>query len=445
MKRITIVGAGVSGLFLAYTLLQKDRKLQIQIIDQGRPLKKRSCPLQEETKQCVSCNKCDQLSGLGGVMAKSEGKFNYTTDFGGKLATKLNTDTAFKLQNKVDQILYSLGTDKTTHYSTKNPKLIQEAKEHGLEVLTTTVRHLGTDLTYKITTNLYHRLKDRIDFRFNTEVTSIDKQNRFYLQTNQGIYKTDQLVLATGLTSNNLLGSFPEVTTFNTRVDLGIRVEMKQKQLASILQDNFETKLRYQGTDFTATTYCMNPGGQVVRKYHQGLVMADGQNYAEGTAATNKLNFTLFVPRYFPTSKQARDYAANIIGRINQNRERIIVQRWGDLKQKLATTEKRLVANSITPSLQAEPTNLYKEIPKLYLTAIRKFFQALEKLINQPIAANTLLYGLDAKFYQPEIKLDKNFQTQIENLYLIGDASGVSWSLAQAAASGIYLGNKLGC
>ncbi|MGG3912924.1 NAD(FAD)-utilizing dehydrogenase [Rossellomorea vietnamensis] len=441
---ITIIGAGVSSIFLAYTLMNHNEHVSIHMIDLGKELSERTCGL-DEGGICTCEGVCSKYIGFAGL-GKSEGKFNYTNDFGGELGRKIGQQNTLDLMREVDNILCEFGGDTIHSYSTKNEKLSSRGNEAGLKVLSTEVRHLGTRLASEIFQNMYEVLKARVTFSFETRVEAISKKgNAFQLKSTSGQFTTEKLVIGTGMSGSNWLkeqaaslGLFPG----KTRLDMGIRVEMKGDQLQSILQDTFETKLKIERDSFSATTYCMNPQGRIIHKHEHGLVMPDGQNAREEFTPSANLNFSLFVPRYFQSHDEAMKYSGDIIGGINQGGERIVVQRLQDFKFHINTES--LEGNLIDPSLKAECGNVREEVPELYGMALIEFFGSLETLIGEPIHPDTLLYGLDAKFHEPKLPTDENFETDISNLFLIGDCSGETHSLSQAASSGIYVGNYLG-
>lgn len=442
MYDVTIIGAGVSSIFMAYSLAQSNKK--ILILDKGKALKDRHCPL-DQGKVC-NCTTCDKYFGFGGL-GKSEGKFNYTNGFGGELEQKVGKKTFIQLMAEVDKILCPFGGSSVSKYSTENLNLTKRAEACGLQMLTTEVRHLGTTLSSNIFQQLYEFLLNKIDIRFHIDVQHVVKQqDHFKISTNQGTVHSKQLVFATGRSGTDWLKemcSSLEIAQEQTRIDLGIRVEMKEHQLRSILKDTFETKLSYQHEHFTATTYCMNPKGRIIRKYEEGLVMPDGQNFREQGTGTSNLNFTLFIPRYFPTLKEANVYASSIIKSINQGRDRIVIQRLEDLIKKQPTAENNMKHNRIQPTLHGDYGDLNEEIPQLYIEGLKIFLLRLEQFIQEPIDKDTLLYGIDGKFYAPTIKINNHFETSMNGLFLIGDCSGVTHSLSQAAASGLYVGKYL--
>ncbi|MGN4424852.1 NAD(P)-binding protein [Bacillus cereus group sp. MYBK30-1] len=442
MYDITIIGAGVSSIFMAYTLAKSNKK--VLILDKGKPLEHRNCSL--EQGEICNCTACDKYFGFGGL-GKSEGKFNYTNGFGGELEEKVGKEGFLQLMDEVDEILCQFGGSSVSKYSTENPTLTKRAEACGLQMLTTEVRHLGTTLSSNIFQQLYEFLLTKIEIQFHIDVQNIVKQkDHFKIYTNQETVHSKQLVFATGRSGADWLKEMCtslNISQEQTRVDLGIRVEMKENQLRSILKDTFETKLSYEHEHYTATTYCMNPKGRIIRKYEEGLVMPDGQNFREQGTGTPNLNFTLFIPRYFPTLKEANVYANSIIKGINQGRDRIVIQRLEDLIKKRPTAEKDMKHNRIHPTLHGDYGDLNKEIPPLYIDGLKEFLLRLEHFTQEPIDQDTLLYGIDGKFYAPTIKINNHFETSMNGLFLIGDCSGVTHSLSQAAASGLYVGKYL--
>ncbi|MDA1857876.1 NAD(P)-binding protein [Bacillus tropicus] len=442
MYDVTIIGAGVSSIFMAYSLAKSNKK--VLILDKGKALENRHCPL-DEGKAC-NCTTCDKYFGFAGL-GKSEGKFNYTNGFGGELEQKVGKEGFIQLMAEVDEILCQFGGNSVSKYSTENPNLNKRAESCGLQMLTTEVRHLGTTLSSDIFQQLYEFLLTKINIQFHIDVQHIMKQkDHFTIDTNEGTFQSRQLVFATGRSGADWLKEMCtslHIFQEQTRVDLGIRVEMKEHQLCSILKDTFETKLSYEHKGFTATTYCMNPKGRIIRKYEEGLVMPDGQNFREKGTGTPNLNFTLFIPLYFPTLKEANLYASSIIKGINQGQDRIVIQRLEDLLKKEPTIANDMKHNRIQPTLQGDYGDLHTEIPPLYIEGLKEFLLRLEQFIQEPIDKDTLLYGIDGKFYAPTIKLNNHFETSIHGLFLVGDCSGVTHSLSQAAASGLYVGKYL--
>ncbi|WP_028776529.1 NAD(P)/FAD-dependent oxidoreductase [Shimazuella kribbensis] len=444
MYDITIVGAGIAGVFLAYELADSGQK--ILLLDRGKRLEDRHpCPL-DQANTC-ECNACDTYFGFGGL-GKSEGKFNYSNGFGGELEQKVGAHTFKNLMRRVDDVLCRFGADTIPVYSTFQPNLSKRAEEAGLNMIHTDVRHLGTVKSIQVLQELYLYLLDKIDMKFECEIASMDCQyDYFSIRTKQEVISSKQVVLATGRSGSDWLTKIWDsfgISPSKTRLDLGIRVEMKAEQFRSVLQRAFETKLSFHHGEKVTTTYCMNPRGRIVRKYQDGLVMPDGQNYREkGSIGTANLNFTLFTPTYFSTQQAADQYAHAIIEKINRDKARIVVQRWEDLCNGMPTCMEMLVRNEVKPTLEADCGDLLEEVPGLYIAMLQTFFTRLEHFIQEPIHPDTLLYGMDAKFYAPVIPTDPYMQTEVNGLFVVGDCSGISHSLSQAAACGLYVGEFL--
>ena len=447
MYDIAIVGSGVSGIFLAYTLLQEESNINILMIERGRKFIERICPIENGgSAECVHCTICNKTQGFGG-MGRSEGKYNYTNDFGGEIGKKIGEKCAINLMEDVDEILCFFGADKAPLYSTENEEFKIKSKGNNYTLLTTKVRHLGTTFSREILNKMYLYLKDKVQFKFETDIISINKVNSvFKLRDIDNVFYSKNVVLATGISGGKQFLEYCKcfnIKPNSERVDLGVRVEMSKAQLGSILKNSFEAKIKYKCSEFEATTYCMNPKGKVIKKYQEGLVMADGQNYIETDKPSLNINFSVFIPKYFDCYNEARKYARDIIESINKGKGRIVVQRYEDLLQGRVTTKHDFNKNTIKPSLQGEAGNLYNEIPKIYIDGLLKIFESIENITGNKISRDTLLYGIDAKFYEPQISTDEYFETKQKGLYVIGDCSGITYSLSQAAGSGIYLGNHI--
>lgn len=430
MYDVTIIGAGVAGIFLAHELMAQGQT--VLLIDAGKSLEQRT------TKEAYL--------GFGGL-GKSEGKYNYSAGFGGELAEKLGTETTLRLMQQVDDILCRYGANEVDTYSTSNPELAARARAAGLDTIETTVRHLGTGLSERVLQRFEAALQKQVTFRYETLIERIEKQSDgFQLTTARETFLSQRVVFATGRSGTDWMQTqlrMLGLTQDKTRLDLGIRIELEETAFRTLLQDTFETKLAYPSTAGTAVTYCMNPKGRIIRKHQEGLVMPDGQNFREQASGTTNLNFTLFLPRYFATLAEANQFAASVIGRINQGTDRIVVQRLGDLRAACPTSSTDLAENKIRPTLEATAGHLMEEVPETDITVLLEFLNRLELLLETPLSPDTLLYGMDGKFYAPVLSTSRVFETDINGLYAIGDCSGVTHSLSQAAASGLYLGQHL--
>lgn len=425
MYDIVIIGAGVSGVFTALGLLGSGKK--VLVIEKGRPLPER---LQSDKPDAA-------FMGFGGL-GISEGKYNFTNDFGGELAEKIGEQQAQGYATKVEQLLNGYGAEKVETYITGHVDWQERAEKLGFSVLTTMTKHLGRETSIAVFAAFFQALQAEFDFSFDTEVAMLQKEMSSFSLTlaSQDVIQAKQIVVATGRSGNTWLQEIAanwELEFAPARLDLGLRVEMPGDQLDQLLQGAKEIKLRY-GETFT---YCMNRHGNVIRKRQEGLVMPDGQNYREAGASTN-LNFTLFYPKYFPTATAANAYLQKVVGGINQGEERIVAGRLTEL-------DDHFQANNleVEPTLEADFSDLTAEIPAEYVTATTDFLKQLETLLDRPINGDTVVYGMDSKLYTPKLETNAVFETTITDLYLIGDCSGITSSLSQAAASGLYLADQL--
>lgn len=429
MYDVTIIGAGVAGIFLAHQLVEDGQC--VLLLDAGKPIRKRTVE--------------DAYLGFAGL-GKSEGKFNYAMGFGGELVSKIGEETTRRLFQEVDNLLCTYGADMIETYSTHSPAVAIRARRAGLHTVETTVRHLGTARTVGVFTAFEDALLPRLDARFETTIEQITKSEAFTIKTADETFVSRRIVFATGRSGADF--TLQQLATLGvisqrTRLDLGVRVETDEALFRTLLQETFETKLGYDSPYGKAVTYCMNPRGRIIRKYQEGLVMPDGQNVHETADGSTNLNFTLFLPRYFSTLAQANAYATRVIGGINQGQDRIVVQRLSDFRKSRATTTDQLLHNGIIPSLAASPGDLHAEVPVEDLLVLEGFLKRLERLLETELPADTLLYGLDGKFYAPMLETSETFETTCSGVYAIGDCSGATHSLAQAAASGLHLGHAL--
>lgn len=435
---VVIIGAGVSGIFAAMKLAEQEKR--ILMIDAGKPLDQRLSLLGSHIATSRSTERYFGFGGLG----ISEGKYNYTNDFGGTLANKIGAKQSLHYQQQVDQLLCRYGAEQKALYHTFDEDLAERARLAGFQILSTQTRHLGTHLSLEIFQRFTAYLNNRLSYRFNTKVDHIAEQP-FGLElslSDQTTITADKVIIAVGQSGMDWLAPMVQklgLTYEQTRLDLGFRIEMHGTQLATLLQKTVETKLYYQTDNYCATTYCMNPYGRVITKYQEGLVMPDGQNSQEIGPSQN-LNFSLFIPKWFTYQTEADAYLKSTIKRINQHHGSIIAQRLVDIDPRFSQHTHEVVA-TLSQAIFSELSTI---TPDNYLADTCDFLYALEKLLGEPINGNTILYAMDSKSYAPVLKTNQQFLTDIANLYIIGDCSGITSSLSQAAASGLFVAEQIG-
>ena len=443
---VLIVGAGPGGIFSAWELAKKS-ELRVGVLELGRPLEQRRCPIDgKKVKSCVKCPVCSIMSGFGGAGAFSDGKYNITNQFGGTLFEHVGKDEAIALMRYVDEINVAHGGAGTKLYSTADTKIKRTCLENGLHLLDAQVRHLGTDINYVVLNNLYDELKERVDFRFNTAVERIERvEGGYRLFTASGeSFTAPKCIVSVGRSGSKWMESVCRdmaIPTLSNRVDIGVRVELPAEIFAHLTDELYESKIVYRTEKFEdlVRTFCMNPHGVVVNENTNGIVTVNGHSYEDPAKHTQNTNFALLVSKHFSMPfKDSNGYGESIARLSNMLGGGVIVQRFGDLVRGRRSTESRIRDSFVTPTLAATPGDLSLVIPKRILDGIIEMIYALDKIAPGTANDDTLLYGVEVKFYNMEVEIDENLQTSCPGLYVIGDCSGVTHSLSHASASGVH-------
>lgn len=448
---VIIVGAGPGGIFTAYELAKAEKGLKVAVFELGRPLDKRKCPIDgKKIKACVKCPTCSIMSGFGGAGAFSDGKYNITNQFGGTLYEYVGKQQAIELMRYVDEINLSHGGAGTKLYSTANTKIKRMCLENGLHLLDAQVRHLGTDINYVVLGNIYEELKDRVDFHFNTAVSEVKKiEGGYEVQTAGGVYTCEQCVVSVGRSGSKWMervcGSM-DIPTKSNRVDIGVRVELPAEIFSHLTDELYESKIVYRTEKFEdlVRTFCMNPHGVVVNENTNGIVTVNGHSYEDKEKHTENTNFALLVSKHFSEPfKDSNGYGESIARLSNMLGGGVMVQRFGDLVRGRRSTVSRIEENFVTPTLAATPGDLSLVIPKRILDGIIEMIYALDKIAPGTANDDTLLYGVEVKFYNMEVEIDGNLETKSPGMYVIGDCSGVTHSLSHASASGVHVARHI--
>lgn len=448
---IIIIGAGPGGIYSAYELTKEQRNLKIAVFEAGNPLEKRRCPIDgEKVTSCVNCKTCAIMSGFGGAGAFSDGKYNITNNFGGTLYEHIGRQTALDLMNYVDQINLSHGAENTKLYSTAGTHFKKLCLQNKLHLLDASIRHLGTDLNYVVLENLYHELKDKVDFYFNTPVSSVEVLSPgfrvFYGNTSADCEKC---IVSVGRSGSKWMESVCRqlsIPTLSNRVDLGVRVELPAVIFSHLTDELYESKIVYRTEKFedNVRTFCMNPYGIVVNENTNGIITANGHSYKDVNMRTENTNFALLVSKHFSEPfRDSNGYGESIARLSNMLGGGVIVQRFGDLMRGRRSTARRIDEGLVRPTLKATPGDLSLVLPKRILDGIIEMIQALDKIAPGTANDDTLLYGVEVKFYNMEVKIDENLESPYKGLYIIGDGSGVTHSLSHASASGVYVARHI--
>jgi uncharacterized protein len=448
---VIIVGAGASGIYAAYELMQKNTNINILILEKGNSLDKRICPIDgKKIKACIHCKLCNIMNGYGGAGSLSDGKYNITNNFGGELHKYVGREEALELMNYVDEVLCKMGGAEAKLYSTSQSQLKSKALQYDLHLLDAKVRHLGTDRNLVILKNIFDFLQDKIDILFNSEVIEIDKSyDEFFVHTKDEVYTCRDLVVATGRSGSKWISEVCKklkIKTESNRVDIGVRVELPAAVFEHITSEVYESKIVYRTKKYSdfVRTFCMNPHGEVVNENTNGIVTVNGHSYSNPELHTDNTNFALLVSNHFTEPfKNSNEYGESIAKLSNMLGGGVLVQRFGDLVQGRRTNEHRLEKSFTKPTLNATPGDLSLVLPKRQLDDIIEMIYALDKIAPGTANEDTLLYGVEVKFYNSMVEVDENLETTVKGLYVLGDGSGVTHSLSQASASGVYVGRIL--
>lgn len=448
---VIIIGAGPGGIFAAYELIQGNDSLKIAVFEAGYSLAKRKCPIDgNRVKSCINCKSCSIMSGFGGAGAFSDGKYNITNDFGGTLYEYIGKQKATELMKYVDSINMSHGAQGTKLYSTAGTDIKKKCMQNKLKLLDASVRHLGTDMNLIVLENLYEELKDKIDFFFETPVSTIEvSDGGFLVCCNEDSYECDKCIVSVGRSGSKWMEQTCRKLGINTksnRVDLGVRVELPAVIFSHLTDELYESKIVYRTDKFedNVRTFCMNPYGIVVNENTNGIITVNGHSYEDKNKQTDNTNFALLVSKHFSEPfKDSNGYGESIAKLSNMLGGGVIVQRFGDLVRGRRSNEKRIEEGMVTPTLAATPGDLSLVLPKRILDGIMEMIYALDKIAPGTANDDTLLYGVEVKFYNMEVELDGNLESKYKGLYVIGDGSGVTHSLSHASASGVYVARQI--
>lgn len=445
---VIIIGAGPGGIFACYELADSGKK--IAVFDSGHQLDKRKCPIDGDiVKSCINCKTCSIMSGFGGAGAFSDGKYNITNDFGGSLHEHIGKDKALELMQYVDSINMKYTGCDVRMYSTAGSRFAKKCLENKLNLLQANVRHLGTDINYVVLEHLYDYLCDKADFYFDTPVKTIEKTDYGYKIIADKEYTCSKCIVSVGRSGSKWMEkvcSELNILTKSNRVDLGVRVELDAKVFEHITDELYEGKITYRTEKFedNVRTFCMNPHGVVVTENTNGIVTVNGHSFESADKKTDNTNFALLVSKHFSEPfKDSNGYGESIAKLSNMLGGGIIVQRFGDLIRGRRSTNKRIESSTVVPSLSATPGDLSLVLPKRILDGIIEMIYALDRIAPGTANDDTLLYGVEVKFYNMEVELDKNLETVHKGLYVIGDGSGVTHSLSHASASGVYVARQI--
>ena len=450
---IIAVGAGAAGAFLAYELTKLKTKKKVLIIDGGRRVENRTCPITDgKVDHCIGCKPCNIMYGFGGAGTLSDGKYNITTNFGGDLHRYVGEKKAMELMEYVDSVLMSFdGGDDLELYSTDKNDLKTKCLRHDLHLLDAKVRHFGTDRNKIILHRMYEYVKDKVDFEFSTMVEDVDYENgKYIVKTDKGgEFSADDLVLAAGRSGSKWIGDVCDkfgIKSKRNRVDIGLRIEVPAEVFKHITDDVYEAKIMYQTKQYNdiVRTFCMNPYGHVVTENTNGILTVNGHSFTDPKLQSENTNFALLVTnRFTEPFEDSNEYGESIARLSNMLGGGVLMQRFGDLVKGRRSSDRRMEKSFTKPTMKATPGDLSLVMPKRQLDDIIEMIYQLDKIAPGMANDDTLLYGIEVKFYNSEIEVDEKFESKHKGLYCVGDGSGATHSLSQASACGIEVARIL--
>lgn len=449
---VIIIGAGPGGIFTAYELVEAHKGYRIAVFEAGNPLERRHCPIDGvRVKSCVGCPTCAIMNGFGGAGAFSDGKYNITNMFGGTLHEYIGKKQALDLMRYVDDINMVNGGEGTRLYTTANTTIKKLCLQNKLHLLDASVRHLGTDKNYVVLQRLYERLREHVSFFFRTPVERVEqgKDGGYVIETAEGSYTCRKCVISVGRSGSKWMEGVCRdlsIGTRSNRVDIGVRVELPAEIFAHLTDELYESKIVYRTEkyDDLVRTFCMNPHGAVVTENTNGIVTVNGHSYEDPARHTENTNFALLVSKHFSEPfNDSNAYAESIARLSNMLGGGVMVQRFGDLIRGQRSTPTRIEEGYVNPTLSATPGDLSLVIPKRLLDGIIEMIYALDKIAPGTANDDTLLYGVEVKFYNMQVEIDEHLCTRHPGLYVIGDCSGVTHSLSHASASGVYVARDI--
>ncbi len=452
MKDVIIVGGGIGGLMCGYRLFENNPNLKITLIEKGLDILKRKCPIiDKKVDKCIKCPNCCIMEGLAGAGAFSDGKYIISHEYGGWLNEFIGNDNLLKYIRQADDILVNFGATKDVYYP--DDELKKLCLQYDLHMNQAIVKHLGTDANLSTMANLIYDLKTKIEIITEAEVIDVNKDNNeiTYLKNGEQVkINSKKIILALGRSGSGFLSEWchkNKIELLNNQVDIGVRVEVPSIIWEHFSEKIYEPKIWYRSKRYGDVTrmFCFNERGYVVTENTNDILSVNGHSFKEEDKKSSNSNFALLSTiKFTQPFNQPIEYARQVahLGNLISGGN-VLVQRFGDLVSGRRTDENRLSKSTVTPTLKAVPGDLSLCIPKRQLDNIIETIYALDKIAPGMANTDTLLYGIECKYYSARPKFNDFLLDKTENIYVIGDGAGVTRSLSQAAANGLYLADKL--
>ena len=448
---VIIVGAGPAGIFSALEIAEKT-KLNILMLDRGPDINQRKCPASRGF-ECVNCEPCLLLSGWGGSGAFSDGKLTLSTEVGGWLNQYVSSKELNELVNYADNTYLKFGATEYVYGADieRIDQIERKASLAGLKLVRQKIRHMGTERCAQTLRKMRQQLDGKVEFKPKTDVKGLMVKNNALegVETVNGEkFFGKYVIVAPGRSGAEWLQTEAQalgLKTLNNPVDVGIRIEVLASVMEELTSVLYEPKLIYYSKSFDdqVRTFCVAPYGEIITESYNGVLTVNGQSYAE--RKTENTNFAILVNTSFTEPfKEPIAYGKYLARLSNLLSGGVIIQRLGDLESGRRSTNERIARSVVIPTLKnATPGDLSFVLPYRYLADIREMLQALDKIAPGMHSRDTLLYGIEVKFYSSRLQLSNGLETKIHNLFTIGDGAGVTRGLVQASASGVIVAREI--
>jgi hypothetical protein len=449
---VIIVGAGPAGIFSSLELARRAPGLRILMLEKGRDIDSRHCPM-DEGAVCMACSECGHVSGWGGAGAYSDGKLNLSPEIGGFLSRFIAPAALEGLIDYVDSIYVSYGAPEKVHCGneTEIARITDLASKNDLKFIPSPIRHIGTDRCREVLEAMRNDTRNKVVTLCGNNVSRIltERKRVTGVRLADGRdYHAAYVILAPGRAASPWLEAEARrlrLTMLKNPVDIGVRVEVPASVLEDLTSVTYEPKLVFYSKRFDdkVRTFCVNPYGEVVKEHLKDIWTVNGHSYAQ--RKTVNTNFALLVSTFFTEPfDEPISYGRYIARLANFLGGGVLVQRLGDLMKGRRSTAERIAKGIIEPSLKdATPGDLSFVLPYRHLSDIMEMLEALDRIAPGVNSRHTLLYGVEVKFYSMQLKLSPCLETEIKNLFAVGDGAGVSRGLIQASASGVMAGREI--
>ena len=449
---IIIIGGGISGIMAAYRFTENGSNKKVVILEKGSDLDKRVCPIiTKKVKACIKCKSCAIMEGMAGAGAFSDGKYVISTEYGGWLTDFLPPDKVLDYIEQADKLLVHYGATEKRYLPDNDLKTL--CLQHDLHMSQAQLKHLGTDSNYDTMKNMIDHLQTRCDILTHTNVTDVDaKTHTVFAQCNgsEQEFKAPHIIFAVGRSGSRFFSDWCKkngIALKNNQVDVGVRVELPSCIWDHFSKKIYEPKIWYRSKNYGDTTrmFCFNERGSVVTENTDGVLTVNGHSYRDESRKTQNSNFALLSTiRFTEPFREPIEYARHVARLANLiSGGSVLVQRLGDLMRGRRTDKDRLKKSTTRPTLDAVPGDLSLCMPKRQLDNIVETLGALNEIAPGTANHDTLLYGIECKYYSARPESEDFELAGQKNIYATGDGAGFTRSLSQAAANGLYIADKI--